>query len=373
MKLISCMFEKVFFMCFLLSVLVRCQQRSSRLGKFNPRITKPLQSLKADYAEFLNELVRPITVERISGTPQNTAVKEWIATKMRSYGWHVEFDSFQDNTPFGRKSFSNIIANYAIGKQMVNIDSAANKQALFETSNRVVLACHFDSKMIKGVKFLAATDSAVPCALMLDLAKFLKDNFPDKSQFNHLSRHLQFIFFDGEEAFVDWTSTDSIYGSRNYAKVLNQRYQGKDGFNSMELFILLDLIGSVQSRFPNYFPDQTGKAYSFMSRIESLLQSKNMLNKKTPYFFVDHSGNGKWQLVEDDHKPFLAEGVPVLHMIPSPFPNQWHTANDNLLNLDQNNIQDIRMILKHFVLSTILNTNEEESSNETKHMPDDEF
>ncbi len=25
---------------------------------------------------------------------------------------------------------------------------------------------------------------------------------------------LQLVFFDGEEAFKDWTSTDSIYGSR---------------------------------------------------------------------------------------------------------------------------------------------------------------
>ena len=25
---------------------------------------------------------------------------------------------------------------------------------------------------------------------------------------------LQLIFFDGEEAFIDWTATDSIYGAR---------------------------------------------------------------------------------------------------------------------------------------------------------------
>lgn len=25
---------------------------------------------------------------------------------------------------------------------------------------------------------------------------------------------LQLVFFDGEEAFVDWTATDSIYGAR---------------------------------------------------------------------------------------------------------------------------------------------------------------
>ena len=29
---------------------------------------------------------------------------------------------------------------------------------------------------------------------------------------------IQFVFFDGEEAFKRWTSTDSIYGSRHLAK-----------------------------------------------------------------------------------------------------------------------------------------------------------
>jgi len=28
---------------------------------------------------------------------------------------------------------------------------------------------------------------------------------------------LQLIFFDGEEAFVDWTETDSLYGARHLA------------------------------------------------------------------------------------------------------------------------------------------------------------
>ena len=33
---------------------------------------------------------------------------------------------------------------------------------------------------------------------------------------------LQLIFFDGEEAFVRWTNTDSIYGSRHLAAQMAQ-------------------------------------------------------------------------------------------------------------------------------------------------------
>lgn len=40
------------------------------------------------------------------------------------------------------------------------------------------------------------------------------DDDDDFDEQEAASTTLQFIFFDGEEAFHDWTATDSIYGSR---------------------------------------------------------------------------------------------------------------------------------------------------------------
>ena len=70
---------------------------------------------------------------------------------------------------------------------------------------------------------MGATDSAMPCALMLDLAEVL-DPLLDrrKEQYTQglvedeevAETTLQLVFFDGEEAFKDWTATDSIYGAR---------------------------------------------------------------------------------------------------------------------------------------------------------------
>lgn len=74
------------------------------------------------------------------------------------------------------------------------------------------------------------------------------------------------MFFDGEEAFVNWSENDSIYGSRYYSKMLKSMY-GSDAFDSMDLFVLLDLIGAETSKFPNYFPFATGSAYSVLSKI----------------------------------------------------------------------------------------------------------
>ena len=45
-----------------------------------------------------------------------------------------------------------------------------------------------------------------------------------------IERSLQVIFFDGEEAFVRWTNTDSIYGSRHLAEEMSKR----DGLLSVD-------------------------------------------------------------------------------------------------------------------------------------------
>lgn len=37
----------------------------------------------------------------------------------------------------------------------------------------LTMVCHFDSKYFEEFEFVAATDSAVPCAMMIDLAKNL--------------------------------------------------------------------------------------------------------------------------------------------------------------------------------------------------------
>ena len=69
---------------------------------------------------------------------------------------------------------------------------------------------------------------------------------------------LQFIFFDGEEAFRRWTSTDSIYGSRHLAakwKDTPYEFQGVRGntLDRIDVFMLLDLLGA---RNPNIMDSQ---------------------------------------------------------------------------------------------------------------------
>ena len=72
---------------------------------------------------------------------------------------------------------------------------------------------------------MGATDSAAPCAMLLDLAEALNPMLDarmrrmehgeaDDEEEEAAESTLQLVFFDGEEAFKDWTDTDSVYGAR---------------------------------------------------------------------------------------------------------------------------------------------------------------
>lgn len=150
--------------------------------------------------EEIKEILSHILIERVPGSTGHTLVREYITDYMNALGWRVEYDQFAAEIPLrinksNMMNFTNIIAEF-------------NPQA----KRFLTLACHYDSK--KMTNFVGAIDSAVPCAMMMNLAKVLGKYLQEKKN-NELS--LQFIFFDGEEAFVEWSAEDSIYGARNLA------------------------------------------------------------------------------------------------------------------------------------------------------------
>lgn len=144
-----------------------------------------------------------ILIVRVPGTPGNLQVRNYIANRMQQLGWHTELDQFDDRTPLGTVNFANIIAT---------LDPRAERY--------LVLACHYDSKLYNNMVFVGAVDSAVPCAMMINLAKTLQQLLNNKKYDNSVTTELslKFLFLDGEEAFVEWTATDSIYGARHLAQ-----------------------------------------------------------------------------------------------------------------------------------------------------------
>ncbi|KAG5487100.1 hypothetical protein LSCM1_07772 [Leishmania martiniquensis] len=93
------------------------------------------------------------------------------------------------------------------------------------------------------------------------------------------------IFFDGEEAYKEWSKDDNTYGSRHLARrwrntpsVLRTRYS--DGpqslYDSVDLFALYDLMGPAGTSFQNMYPTQSGIFYAGLAQREKELRHRAM-------------------------------------------------------------------------------------------------
>lgn len=118
---------------------------------------------------------------------------------------------------------------------------------------------------------------------------------------------LMMIFFDGEEAFREWSATDSLYGSRHLAKKWElQPYKNGREIDRINVMVLLDLIGASGMKFMCTFAN-TCPLSQRLTEIESFLKRGRMLTtdgKNNPMFARMFTRSG----VDDDHRPFLERG-----------------------------------------------------------------
>lgn len=122
---------------------------------------------------------------------------------------------------------------------------------------------------------------------------------------------------------------------------------------------MLDLLGSAGPRVPSYFKT-THWAYKHMADAEDRLRKLGLMksspnhaakvakrkNKKprAEAHFLPEGNKGDdgflGGFVQDDHVPFMARGVEILHIIPTPFPRVWHEITDDGEHLDMDTVED---------------------------------
>ena len=90
-----------------------------------------------------------------------------------------------------------------------------------------------------------------------------------------------------------------------------------------------------------------------MAKIEKRMRDLGVLETKPKEPFLPESSKSDAQLfnrgyIQDDHVPFMACGVPILHIIPSHFPDVWHTMQDDGEHLDMPTVQDWAKIVAAF-------------------------
>jgi glutaminyl-peptide cyclotransferase len=125
------------------------------------------------------------------------------------------------------------------------------------------------------------------------------------------SNTLEFIFFDGEEAVVEWTDTDSVYGSRYD---VDRRYRAGE-LDELKALILVDMIGDKDLNIRK----ESGSTAWLTSTIWNTAQEIGFQRQ----FLNDAIA------VADDHVPYLNAGVNAVDIIDFDFPH-WHTPNDTL-------------------------------------------
>ncbi|XP_017059431.1 glutaminyl-peptide cyclotransferase [Drosophila ficusphila] len=268
--------------------------------------------------ENLRKNVKRIAVKRVVGTPEHSAVRNYIVDYLKNLDWNVELDSVTKEVPIlGTLTFHNIVARQ-------------NPKA----KRYLMLGCHYDSKYFKDFDFVATVDSAVPCAMMLNMATILK------SLFRESDISLMFVFFDGEEAFGNWTEEDSLHGSQHLAKVWEEQ-----GFlEKIDLLVLLDLIGSKGITFKLNIPTTLNWFKRFVQLELNLVNSK-ILRLGQRIFQLEPSRDA-----QDDHLPFIRRNVKVVHLIASEFPPVWHKPEDVEQNVDYNTTNQVDVILRMFVV-----------------------
>lgn len=312
-------------------------------------------------------LLAPILRERVPGTPGSLAVLEHFVQffKYSLPEWKLEFQNSTSKTPVhGDKEipFVNLIA------------SRDPPWASTGDVGRLTLVAHYDSKLTPE-GFIGAVDSAAPCAMILHAMRSIDaaltkkwtevSEDPTHDMFLDEQQGIQVFLLDGEEAFERWSSTDSLYGSRALAESMEaEMYPAmstyKSSLSAISMFVLLDLLGAKDPNIPSFY-QTTHWAYENMAKLESRLRKLGQFKGSPPPKHRLHKGEALWfseaskrpgdftpSGIEDDHIPFKARGVDILHIIPSPFPSVWHTIEDNAENLDGDTVEDWSTLITAF-------------------------
>jgi glutaminyl-peptide cyclotransferase len=166
---------------------------------------------------------------------------------------------------------------------------------------RVVVGAHYDTKEIPG--FVGANDGASGTAVLTELARTIRPR--------ELRPTVVFLLFDGEE--VPAGSPDSEferYGIRG-SKAVAPRYR------DAEVMVLLDFVGERGLRIPR-------ESYSNAGLWQRLRRAAKAVGVGKVFPAEDLGGG-----IQDDHLPFIRQGVPSIDLIDFDFPC-WHKRCDDL-------------------------------------------
>ena len=238
---------------------------------------------------------------RPAGSAALGRARDYIMSELRRAGVEVTLQKFQARTPDGTLSMANVIAIVPGRRDDV-----------------IMVAGHYDTKHFKEFTFVGANDGGSSAGLLLELATRLARR---RSEFTYW-----ITFFDGEEARGSWSATDSLYGSRHMVAEL--RRTGR--LARVRALIVADMIGDRDLNIRRESGSTDWLTDLVWASARRLGHGAHFSSDAIP--------------VEDDHAPFMREGVPATLLIDFDFP-PWHTPDDTLPWVSPRSLQVVGEVL----------------------------
>jgi hypothetical protein len=223
---------------------------------------------------------------RPAGSEAIIKTRNYIVSELTKAGLKPELDEFDARTPRGFRHMVNIHAFRPGSKSTV-----------------IAVTGHYDTKVFDNFAFVGADDGGSSAAWLLEFARATAGL--------KLENTLEFIFLDGEEAVVEWSDDDSVYGSRHDVE---RRYRDRK-LGNLKAMILVDMIGDKNL---NIRKEQQSTGW-LKDIIWNTAQTLGY-GRQFPKDEIE---------ISDDHIPYLRASVPSVDLIDFDYPC-WHMECDKL-------------------------------------------
>ncbi len=269
-----------------------------------PAQSKPTSRFSGERAlNYTREFVN-LSGRRWVGSEGHTKAEAYIRKQFAHDS--LEADDFTASTPAGILPMCNFIVKFPGKKDGI-----------------IVVATHYETNYpLRNINFVGANDGGATTGLLIELANQLRGHTLD-------GYSVWLVFFDGEEAFEQWSDSDSTYGSRHLAA----KWSGDGTLRKIKAFLLTDMIGDRDLNI-----DREGNSTPWLL---DLVKTAAKQTGNQRYVFAHD------QTESDDHLPFVRRGVPVVDLIDSEYgprdrdhPDGWHhTAEDTFDKLSAHSLQ----------------------------------
>src|SRR5213596_1607275 len=257
---------------------------------------------------------------RPAGSKALEQSRDYIEDQLRRSGWQVTRQAFSDDSPQGKIQFVNLIAQFS-----------GEKKAAAQS---FLLCSHYDTKMFDAIQFVGANDGGSSTGLLLELARVI-------GQHRDLARKIELVFFDGEEAFEQFSEADGLYGSRYFARQLQSDDANRPAHGATHSVaggfrggLLFDMVGdrSLGITLPADSPAEIAR---------NIFAAAEALKLRNYFTYLGR------ELI-DDHVPLNAIGIATADIIDFEYP-WWHTADDTIDKVSAQSLQTVGSVALYYL------------------------